>query len=162
MNRAHRTLVSLICVFTFTLHIMPTAAYGQDINSALKKGVVTNVKKGEAAPFTGILLSTDAAAKLYGDLNFFEKECQLFLSKELDIAKIKYNAEIDSLRLKLTVETERTEKLLQIKDERIQFLEKNWRSPAWYESGEFWLAIGVISGIALTIGAGYAVGQANK
>ena len=132
-----------------------------DVNNALK-GVVTNVTKGEPAPYTGILLSNEAAAKLYGDLNFFEQECKLTLSKELDIQRLKFKTDIDILKLKLDVETERTEKLLAIKDERIQFLEKNWKPQPWYETGEFWMAIGLVVGIGLTVGTTYAVNQASK
>lgn len=160
LNRLKRRLIALFCIFSFCLYTTPS--FASDLEDNLKDGVVTNIKKGEAAPFDGILLSNIAAAKLYGELNFFEEECKLTLSKELDIAKIRYDAEISALQLKLNVETTRTEKLLQIKDERIQFLEKNWKPTPWYESGEFWLAIGVVSGVLITAAAGHAIQSAAK
>ena len=78
------------------------------------------LSKGQKAPFTGVLLSDHAAAKLFADLKFTEKECELKLSKELELATITYSAQIESFKLRLQVETERTEKLLSIKDERIK------------------------------------------
>ena len=162
-----KKIVAIFCVFTFSLYVTP--AYAEDtppgsvdLTTELKNGVVTQVKKGELVPFDGVLLSTKAAAKMYGELKFFEEECKLTLSKELEIQKIKYDTELNVLKLKLDVETPRTEKLLDIKDRIIQFLEKNWKPTPWYESGEFWLAIGVVSGVLLTVGAGYAIGQAGK
>lgn len=146
---------------SFLVYTTPVS-YASEFENQAKKGTVAEVKKGETAPFDGILLSKPAAARLYGDLNFFEKECQLKLSKEIDILKLRHSAEVDSLSLKLSIENIRTEKLLDIKDQRIQFLEKNWKPTPWYESGEFWLAIGLVTGIALTVGTTYAVSQASK
>ena len=160
MNKLKSRITAFFCILSFCLYTTPS--FASEFENKLKDGVVTNIKKGEVAPFDGILLSNVAAAKLYGDLNFFEEECKLTLSKELDIAKIRYNAEISSLKLKLDVETERTEKLLQIKNERIQFLEENWKPTPWYESGEFWLAIGIVSGVLITAAAGHAIQSAAK
>ena len=156
-----KKITALLCIVSLFIYTSSNA-YASEFEDQAKKATVTELKKGEAAPFEGILLSKTAAARLYGDLNFFEKECELRLTKELDIAKLKYTAQIDVLELKLEVESTRTDKLLQIKNERIEFLEKNWKPQAWYESGEFWLAIGVVSGILLTVGTAHAISQVNK
>ena len=163
-----KKFISLICVFSFVFYVTPAYASeptpnnDQELTSELKNGVVTQVKKGDPAPFSGILLSTTAASKLYGELRFFEEGCKLTLDKELEIQRIKYDTEVSALKLKLDVEIERTEKLLEIKDRRIEFLEKNWKPTPWYESGEFWVAVGVVSGVLLTVGSAYAIGQASK
>ena len=163
MNKKFRQkITAVICIFSFLAYTSPAFASDTDFDSQLKKGVVTQIKLGEKAPFDGILLSTDAAAKLYGELNFFEKECKLTLSKELSLAEAKYQTDIDFLKLRLEIESDRTQKLIQIKNERIQFLEENWKPQPWYETGEFWLAIGLVSGVLITVGAGYAIGQAGK
>tara|TARA_Y100000034_G_C6896359_1_gene413354 strand:- start:2474 stop:2842 length:369 start_codon:yes stop_codon:yes gene_type:complete len=122
---------------------------------------VTEIDKGDVAPFGGVLLSEQAAAKLFADLKFTKEECTLRLEKELEVSTIVYKAQIDSFKIRLAVETERTEKLLDIKDDRIKFLEENYTPPAWYESGGFWVTMGVIGGVLITIGAGYALGQVD-
>lgn len=138
-------------------------AFASDFSEKAKsKGVVANVQKGNTVPFDGVLLSNTAAAKLFGDLNFFEEECKLTLAKELDIVSIRHKAEVSALKLKLDIEVTRTESLINIKNERIQFLEENWRPQPWYESGEFWMAVGVVSGVLLTVGTAHAINQTSR
>ena len=161
LNNLSKRIIAFLCIVSFFLYTTPHA-YAAEFEEQVEKATVTELKKGDPAPFEGILLSKSAAARLYGDLNFFEKECELKLTKELDIAKIRYNSEIDALKLKLDVENTRTEKLLEIKNERIEFLEKNWKPQPWYESGEFWLAVGLVSGILLTVSTAHAVNQVTK
>ena len=51
---------------------------------------------------------------------------------------------------------------LQIRDDQIEFLSTNLKPQRWYESGEFWFAMGLVGGVLITVGAGYAIGQANR
>ncbi len=139
-----------LCFFT----VLPSLSYAED-------NLVTNLKKGQNAPFDGILLSETSAAKLFADIKFSKKECDALVLKERDILGIKHTAEIDNLKLILEIEKNRTKALLEVRNERIAFLEKNYLPPAWYESGEFWFAIGTLAGIGITVAAGYALGQAR-
>lgn len=123
--------------------------------------LVSELSKGQKAPFKGILLSEDSAAKLFADIKFSKKECENLLTEKLEIQKIKSDAEINGLTLTLNIEKSRFESLLSVKDERIAYLEKNYLPPAWYETGEFWFAVGVLMGIGITVSAGYALGQAK-
>ncbi len=157
-----RKIVSVFCALS--LFFTTSVAYADDSLEEVvtSQGVITNIDVGDPAPFSGVLLSNTAAAKLFGELKYFEEDCKLTVSKELEIASIRYNADISALKLRLDVETTRTESLLRIKDERIEFLEENWRPTPWYESGEFWLAVGVVSGILVTVAAGHAIGSASQ
>ena len=152
--------VALACVTTFFLS---TSVYASDsIEDTLSNGRVTNLAQNERAPFAGILLSDAAAAKLFADLEFTEKECQLRLTRELEIASITSRSQIDALTLRLEVESERTEKLLGIKDQRIEFLEENWRPQPWYDSGEFWFSMGIVGGVLITMGSAYALSHSTR
>jgi len=133
---------------------MPVSVYAEE-------GLVTQVKKGDAAPFTGVLLSNDTAAKLFGDIKYSKKECDARLSKELEFSKIKFESLLKTEQLKFDVEKKRLDGMIAVRDDRIKFLEDNFRPPAWYESGEFWFAFGVVAGIGITTAAGYAIGQAK-
>jgi len=133
---------------------MPVSVYAEE-------GLVTQVKKGDAAPFTGVLLSNDTAAKLFGDIKYSKKECDARLSKELEFSKIKFESLLKTEQLKFDVEKKRLDGMIAVRDDRIKFLEDNYRPPAWYESGEFWFAFGVVAGIGITTAAGYAIGQAK-
>ncbi len=147
-------LIAFLCFVSIILSPIHSFA-----NENLK--LVTELSKGQRAPFPGILLSKESAAKLFADIKFSEGECKLRLAEKLDIERIRYSSQIKALQIRLDTESERTKSLLSIKDERIKFLEKNYRPPAWYEQGELWLGIGVISGIAITIASAYAIGQAK-
>ena len=65
-------------------------------------------------------------------------------------------------KLKLSVEIDKNKSLISVKEDRIKFLEKNLQPQKWYESGEFWFAIGVVGGILITVASGYAISQAGK
>lgn len=160
--------VSVLCVFLLVW--APTIAYAEDSPPAPPKvdlgkvdlGKVSQVRKGQRAPFSGVLLSDEAAARLFADIKFSKRECQLRLTRELKINTLQLTSQIDTLRLRLDIETTRSTGLLQVRDERIKFLEKNWRPTPWYESGEFWFAMGIVGGILITVGAAHAIGQAAK
>jgi len=146
-----------------TTFFLSTSVYASDsIEDTLSNGRVTNLAQNERAPFAGILLSDAAAAKLFADLEFTEKECQLRLTRELEIASITSRSQIDALTLRLEVESERTEKLLGIKDQRIEFLEENWRPQPWYDSGEFWFSMGIVGGVLITMGSAYALSHSTR
>tara|TARA_B100000282_G_C31702115_1_gene476836 strand:- start:781 stop:1236 length:456 start_codon:yes stop_codon:yes gene_type:complete len=140
----------LCCVFMI---ITPTVGYSE--------GLVTELKPGDEVPFKGILLSNETAAKLFADIKYSKKECDARLEKELEFSKIKFESLLKTSDLKLEVETNRLNGMLSVRDDRIKFLEDNYRPPAWYESGEFWFAFGVVAGIGITTAAGYAIGQAK-
>lgn len=150
LKKTKQLTAILCCVFTI---ITPTVGYSE--------GLVTELKPGDEVPFKGILLSNETAAKLFADIKYSKKECDARLEKELEFSKIKFESLLKTSDLKLEVETNRLNGMLSVRDDRIKFLEDNYRPPAWYESGEFWFAFGVIAGIGITTAAGYAIGQAK-
>tara|TARA_Y100000593_G_C4219560_1_gene291069 strand:- start:95 stop:565 length:471 start_codon:yes stop_codon:yes gene_type:complete len=153
-------LVAYVCVLCMAA--TPVWANTPDVNLSTPVGKVTEINLGERAPFKGILFSEDAAASLFANLKLTDTECRLRLKKELDINTAMFNSQIEALNLRLSIETKRANDILEIKNERIQFLEENWTPPSWYESGEFWFAVGAVVGIALTAVSAYALGQAAK
>jgi len=152
----------LIFICVLCLIVTPVWADTPNINLGLSSGTVTELNSGQRAPFKGILLSEDAAANLFANLKLTETDYQLRLKKELDISAVMFNAQLEVLKLRLDVEATRTKDIILIKNERIQFLESNFTPPAWYESGEFWFAMGIVGGIAITAVSAYALGQASK
>ena len=155
-------IISCLCVFLLVFSPTVTLAQEAPTIDDLARGKVTQVSKGEEAPFDGVLLSPEAAATLFGDLKFSQKECQLRLDKELKLNTTALTAQIDLFKLRLEIEQTRSAGLMIIKNERIEFLEENWRPTPWYQSGEFWLAVGVVAGVLITVGAGHAVGQVSN
>ena len=166
LKQTTNKLISLLCAFLIALS--PVVAHAENGSTAsidtktIDLGKVTQLRKGQHAPFAGVLLSDIVAAKLFADLKFTEKECKLRLTRELEINTLQLSSQIEALKLRIDIETNRSNSLLAVKDERIKYLEENWRPTPWYESGEFWFAMGVVGGILITVSAGYAISQAGK
>ena len=154
MLKNNYTLNSLCFFLTFSLILAPF--------SHAKENTVSDVKKGDPAPFSGVLMSNDVAAKLYLDSKFSSKECDIRVREKIDIEKLSCKKDKSLLASELTIEREKYEKILSLKNDRIKFLEKKWNPSPWYDSGEFWFATGVISGILITIASGYALSQASR
>jgi hypothetical protein len=162
MNKFIAVTCSILLVSApMTVYADPPTPDTPDL-SDLSLGRVSQLRAGQCAPFAGVLFSNEAAARLFGDIKFTERECQLRLTREIRINTLQLTAQIDALKLRLDVENTRTTQLISIKDQRIKFLEEQYSTPAWYESGEFWFAVGLVGGVLISIGAGYAIGQAGK
>ena len=125
-------------------------------------GKVTDVKKGEVAPFDGVLMTDDVATKLYIDVKFSRKACELEFREKLEMNNSLCLKKIQISESKLNIELDRFNKIIKAKDDRIEFLERRWTPSRWYESNEFWLSTGVVVGILITVAAGYGLSQAAR
>ena len=157
MSRPTNNVLSFFC--SLIIVFMPAICHASPIEDSENLRLVTSLKKSQRAPFKGILLSEDSAARLFADIKFSEKECKAKIREKIDILKISHTSILESLDLRLSIEKKRLEGLIAVRDDRIKFLEKNYRPAAWYESGEFWLAVGIVAGVGITATAGYAIGQ---
>ena len=156
------TPVTILCFLFYTIAI-PCVAYADPpppVDDDRER--VTTLRLGEPAPFSGTLFSTRAAAKLMVDLKFTQETCQLEIDRRLGILRTDMQLKLDILQGRYDSLDMRHTSLMSIKADQISFLESKIKSPAWYESGEFWFAMGVVGGILITVGAGYAIGQASK
>ena len=130
--------------------------------SAAAQGKVTEISKGDIAPFSGTLMTNDVATKLYIDSKFSKDECDIKIKEIVDRSSIECTRNLRLLESKLSIQEEKFNKLIDIKNERIDFLEKNWKPDPWYEKNSLWFSTGVVTGIIITIAAGYALGQASR
>ena len=146
----------LTCSFTLS-----TVAYANGADSPVG-GEVATLQEGDLAPFAGTLFSTLAAGELVVRLNDQQKQCDLEKNKAVDLLKaelqLKINlkqAEIDSLNYKHT-------QLNSIHKDQIKFLQSYIKPPSWYESGEFWFAMGAVVGVAVAVASGYVMIQGSR
>tara|TARA_Y100000310_G_scaffold159485_1_gene159045 strand:+ start:171 stop:650 length:480 start_codon:yes stop_codon:yes gene_type:complete len=159
MKNAFIKRVALIVCVLFSVHvtILPTAVFAEDVPPK-----VATLKMGDAAPFDGTLFSTEAAAKLLVDLENQSKKCDIEKNKALDLLRAQMQLTIDNKKAEFDALKFKHDGILKIKNEQIDFLQDKLEPPSWYDSGEFWVAIGVVMGIGLTVAAGYAVGQVRQ
>ncbi len=152
MNNTFKTLVSHVTCFTFLLYslLAPTMVLaGEEI---------ATVQEGDHAPFDGTLFNTEAAARLLVDLEFSQEMCDIETQRKLDMQAAYSQLTIDSLQASKDSLQFRFDETILIRDEHIFYLEKQISKPKI--SRELSFALGVIAGVGLTIGAGYALGQA--
>ena len=155
-----------LVAFVTTTCLFPTITYAQENEPTEETEVtltekVTTLKLGDPAPFAGTLFSIPAAAKILADLEFTQQQCKLEIDRRLSLQASEFKLQLDIKQAAFdSLQTKHTE-LMVIRDQQVEYLTQNYKSPKWYESGEFWFAIGLIAGIGVTVGAGYAIGQAN-
>jgi hypothetical protein len=110
---------------------------------------VITLEKGEKAPFSGTLLSPDAAAKIIVDSDHSLQKCLIDSQRDLGTLEAKLTFEKSNAETKLAACTLRSTEMANIYEEQITYLEKRSATPSWHAPAYF------TSGIVLGIGAMY-------
>ena len=167
MIRQFIATVTLIA-FTSYMCVFPTVAYAEDPvtetaedSESSPPAQVTTLRAGEPAPFDGTLFSVPAAARLLTDLEFTQEQCNLQITNRLSLQQSEFQLQLDTQLARYTALEYKHTELMNLRTQQIDFLTENYQPRAWYESGEFWFAMGIVGGVLITVGAGYAIGQAN-
>lgn len=133
-----KQLLSIILVILFAF-----PAWAQE-------GVITEIQKGQQAPFTGVLMDAKAAAKVLTEQKYTAEECRLEMDREIELLRAKLELDLKITNAKLAGSEERLAQILEIKDEEIQRLQElALDSPNDYSI--WWLTGGVVGGIALSV-----------
>ncbi len=156
-----KKVVAHLVLIAFTVYsiTIPTIAYADD--SPPQEERVTTIKKGDPAPFSGTLFNTPAAARLMIDLEFTQQTCKVETDRQLGLLRADLQLKIDLCSARNEALMLRHSEILLIKNDQIAFLEKQFKPRPWYQTTEFGVVMGVVLGIGITIGAGYALGQIN-
>jgi hypothetical protein len=119
---------------------------------------ITGIKKGEPAPYTGVLLNTLASAQIFTERSFLNEECQLRIDFAVQKEIARMDLLLNSTRASMESMEQRYTAIVRIKDTEIERLSKIALEPK-NDYSVWWATGGVIVGIALTIGVVYAVGE---
>ena len=131
----------LLSIFLVILFAFPAWA---------QEGVITEIQKGQQAPFTGVLMDPTAAAKVLADKKYTAEECRLEIDRELKLLSAQLELDLQISDIKLKSSTKKYEQLLTTKDEEIGRLQElALESPNDYS--HWWLAGGVLGGIIISI-----------
>jgi|TARA_Y100000310_G_scaffold338601_1_gene428665 hypothetical protein len=84
----------ILSLYLISFLIFPAVAWG-DEPAAESDYDVVSLKAGEAAPFDGVLLSVDAAAKIAVEKKFEDAECDLRISYELHLQAERFQLQLD-------------------------------------------------------------------
>lgn len=147
--RKFMTLVTIWCFMSFK-------AFGDDLTPK-----VTSLKQGQSAPFDGVLLNTAAAAKVFVTKDFSDEECSLKIGFEVEKEQKRIQEQLDKLQASREFEEKRYEIVISQKDsENKALMAEIMKADEDYSI--YWFAGGVLSGMAVTIGIGYAVSELSK
>ena len=126
---------------------------------------VSILKKGQTAPFTGILLSPEATAELIVRLENYDSECQLKIDKDLQLQKASHDLKYENLEITHNTYKTSCEIKLSSRNDTIKILndtlEKytNPKTEWWFVGG---IAGGFVLGATITIATVYATSAAFK
>jgi hypothetical protein len=148
----------------FTSDILPPPPALEPGEISVGKAV-SMLKKGQTAPFSGVLLSPEAVADLITRLESYNSECQLKIDKELAIQKA--NTDLKYAQLSITHDTYKNNCQIKLssRDDTIKLLnktlEKNTdpKTEWWFVGG---VAGGFILGTVITVATVYATSEAFK
>ena len=126
------------------------------------KGKVAALKKGQAAPFAGVLLDKHAEAKITAKRETQIKVCDL----EKDLLERKHQADCDVSRktiiAQLEVNKSKYDQLMKIKINENERLVKTIEKLKKPDYSKYWFVGGFVAGVGLSIGIFYAAAQAAK
>lgn len=138
----------LSILITISLTLAPTYAISQELN-------ITGLNKGEEAPFTGILLTKAALAKIEADLLLDVQLCENNCKLKLDEKELLYNKDVSILK----AEIDGLNQFVEVKNKRINRLEEiiDKNNNSWFVPV---VAIAsFVVGVATTVGITYAVNK---
>ena len=152
-----KNFITIIVVFCFTLFSMTPAVYAEAPPTLFE--AVSPLSKGDKAPFEGILFSKALAAKIEAErrtmitLKMAEQNTKIAVT----LAKSEIQLKLDISNGKLLALEEKHKKITDINKEQIDFLRKQYLPTPWYEHPAFLVTAGIVSGVALAIGAAHIV-----
>ena len=116
---------------------------------------IMGIQEGEAAPYSGVLLNSIAAAKIFAEKDFSQTQCDLRVEFEVAKELARVNLILETTRVSMESMEQKYTSLLQIKDTEIERLSKIASDTNDYSA--LWATGGVVVGIALTIAVMYAI-----
>lgn len=159
------SLVLAVCIVTYPASSyadLPAPPEPQPGESPVGE-VVSPMKQGQKAPFTGLLLSPAAVAKLIVELQHEQEARDIESKKARDTQKALDQLTIDDLNSKVKyVETTR-DAAIKSRDEQIKIIskkleeaEKNRTNPT------LWVGLGAAGGVLLSVVTVFAVSRAAQ
>lgn len=147
-----RTMRSKIAAFLLPMMFLlgTSPVYAAEVDSKNDK-VTTDLKKGDKAPFDGILLSLRLAAEIKENCapDTIEKRCQVRIDEAKKLSDSACTQKTDVLQASVSACQTKHLEVVAAKDDYIKVLES--KLPKWYESPKLWFGIGIVVGGGVVI-----------
>ena len=121
---------------------------------------VTDLDKGQTAPYSGVLFNPQAAAQLLAQQKYADAECELKIDLEVDKLEAQMDLINESLKASIRATENKYESIIQIKNDEIDRLtDLAVNSDADYT--HWWTAGGFIAGALVSLSIFYAAVKAS-
>lgn len=140
----------------------PTPAPTPAPSSSAPLPTITPLQKTQPAPYTGVLLSPEAIAKIVADKDAAAKEKELAVKhqQELDAAQHKYD--LDQATTTCTADKSIMQARIDDNLKQIKILEDQLKKQSGGPGPGTWIGLGAVGGVVLTVVTVFAVSRATK
>lgn len=137
----------------FMILFSATTTFGQEIPK------ITTLKKGQPAPWDGALLNASAQAQIIAEKKNIELQCSLQIKYATDRELAKCDLLVGNAKLNLQYSEQKYKGLLDLKDKEIERMTKLAEKGS-KDYSKWWLAGGIIIGVAVTTALYFAASAA--
>ena len=123
--------------------------------------VIEGIQEGQKAPFSGILMDADTAAKVIAEREYEIKKCDIKVEHEKKKKDSLCDLKTEILDAKLKAEEEKNDAITKIKTEEIERLTKVLEDSS-ADHSEWWFVGGFFAGIVASIGVFYAAVKTSQ
>jgi hypothetical protein len=123
--------------------------------------VIEGIQKGQKAPYNGIIMDAESAAKVIAEREYEIKKCEIKIEHEKKKKDSLCDLKTSILDAKLESEVEKNLQIRQIKDEEINRLTKVIEETS-SDYSEWWFVGGFVAGILTSIGVFYAAVKTSQ
>tara|TARA_B100000212_G_scaffold209674_1_gene158343 strand:- start:93 stop:563 length:471 start_codon:yes stop_codon:yes gene_type:complete len=149
-----KIFINFVCSWVCCwLAFYPALAHAQETEVTTNQPIPLTT--GDTAPFNGVLIPTLQAAEMTARLEQQEAQCNLRIESEIQTALSRSQLLLDNCNSFRQTYDEMYKSQLASQRDYIDFLEKKATAPKIPREVVF--IIGIVAGVGITIGAGYAM-----
>jgi len=133
----------------------------QPLSALAQSPTVTDLEKGQTAPYSGVLFNPEAAAQLLAQQKYADAECELKIDLELDKLGAQMDLINESLKVSLRATENKYDSIIKIKNDEIDRLTSlAINSDADYT--HWWTAGGFVVGALVSLAIFYAAVETSN
>ena len=133
----------------------------QPLSALAQSPTVTDLEKGQTAPYSGVLFNPEAAAQLLAQQKYADAECELKIDLELDKLGAQMDLINESLKASLKATENKYESIIDIKNDEINRL-TNIAVNSDADYTHWWTAGGFVVGALVSLAIFYAAVETSK
>ncbi len=118
------------------------------------------ISEGDPAPFTGTLLTNEAAASLLAEIHTCAERSVSEIQFELDSTRARCDLDTSLAQINLESSTQRYQSIIQSQDQQLEYLLKSNTNSRMSRESSF--IVGVVAGVLITSAAAYTLNSISN